>query len=272
MTDLRRTADSGSRSDGDSTERSPAAKLKESETSELVAKVAALEHELRLRDQFISTAAHELRNPLSPAYMQIEHMKEMVSSSAAPISHAWLLGQLAAVTTRFDRFLQTLNRILDASRLGDGHLVLIPEACDLVDVTKSVLAATELQLRAAQTPVELDAPTPVTGWWDRLRLEQIVSNLVSNAARYGAGRPISVAILATADTARLTVRDRGIGIPADDLPRIFQRFERAHNVGHSAGFGIGLWVVAQLCRAMHGTIEVESEPGRGTTFAVALPR
>jgi signal transduction histidine kinase len=264
-------SDAVSRTEEEPTERS----LRDREPADpsgVAARLAALEHELRLRDEFISTAAHELRNPLSPAYMQLEHMKEVVAGSAEPIAQPWLLHQLAAVTARFDRFLDTLNRILDASRLGEGHLVLLPEPCDLVDVATGVLAATEPELRASQTPVRLDAPAPVTGWWDRMRLEQIVGNLVSNAARYGAGRPICVEIMATPDTARLTVRDHGIGIAADDLSRIFQRFERARNVGRSAGFGIGLWIVMQLCHAMGGTIDVESELGHGTTFTVALPR
>jgi len=238
----------------------------------LRAELDALRHELRLRDEFISTAAHELRNPLSPAYMQLEHMKEIIRASVEPVSSPWLLAQLAAVTARFDRFLATLNRILDVSRLGDGHLVLLPETIDLVEVVSGVLTAAGPELRASRCSIELDAPASVIGWWDRMRLEQIVGNLVSNAARYGAGKPIDVEVRATADTARVTVRDRGIGIAAADLSKIFQRFERASNVGRSSGFGLGLWIVAQLCRAMGGTIEVDSELGLGTRFIVSLPR
>jgi signal transduction histidine kinase len=271
MSDLTRMADGDPR-DYESTNDSSPADSRDGGPAGIAAQLAALEHEVRLRDEFISTAAHELRNPLSPAYMQVEHLKEVARSSAEPISQAWLLAQLAAVTARFDRFLDTLNRILDASRLGAGHLVLIPEPCDLVDITASVLAATQRELHASHCPVDLAAPAPVIGVWDRMRVEQIVSNLLSNAARYGAGKPIAVEITATPDTARLTVRDQGIGIAADDLPKIFQRFERARNVGRSAGFGIGLWIVAQLCRAIGGTIEVESALGVGTSFVVALPR
>lgn len=234
--------------------------------------LAALRHEIALRDEFISTAAHELRNPISPVYMQLEYLKETIRASSSPIQPRWLLTQLEAITARFERFLESLNRLLDASRLGAGHLVLLPERCDLVEVTRVVLAAAQRQLEASECAVELEAPEAVTGWWDRLRLEQIVGNLVSNAARYGAGRPISIRIVEAPEAVHLTVRDHGIGIAAEDLPRIFQRFERARNVGRSAGFGIGLWVVAELCRAMGGKIEVESELGRGATFTVALPR
>lgn len=239
---------------------------------EVRAKLATLEREIALRDEFISTVAHELRNPLSPAYMQLEHIKDIVRRSDGPIAREWLSAQLDAMTARFDRFLQSLNRLLDASRLGDGHLVLMPEHCDLVAVTRAVLAGAERELRAARCAVGLDAPDTVPGWWDPLRLEQIIGNLLSNALRYGAGEPIELRITASADTARLAIRDHGIGIAADDVPRIFQRFARARNVGRSAGYGIGLWVVAELCRAMAGAVEVHSVVGHGATFTLTLPR
>jgi signal transduction histidine kinase len=239
---------------------------------DLAALVAQLRHEIELRDEFISTAAHELRNPLSPAYMQLEHMKETLRATPEPIARDWLEAQLDGMKLRFDRFLETLNRLLDASRLGTGDPVLVPEPCDLGEVTRAALHAAERELRAAGSVVTVDAPGPVTGAWDRLRLEQILGNLISNAARYGLGQPIDIAITEAADVAGLTVRDRGIGIADEDLPRIFQRFERARNVGRNQGFGLGLWIVAQLCRAMGGTIDVESELGRGTTFRVTLPR
>jgi signal transduction histidine kinase len=272
ITDVRRMPDERASTEPAPRDGAPADGAGSGSRAELIAQLARLEHELRLRDEFISTAAHELRNPLSPAYMQLEHLKEIARSASEPIEPAWLAGQLTSITARFDRFLDTLNRILDASRLGEGHLALLPEACDLIEVITSVLAAAELELRASQTPVQLAAPAAVVGWWDRMRLEQIVSNLVSNAARYGAGRPISVEVTATAGAARVIVQDHGIGISPADLPRIFHRFERARNVGRNSGFGIGLWIVSQLCRAMGGSIEVESEVGRGSTFQIELPR
>jgi signal transduction histidine kinase len=234
--------------------------------------VAALRHDIALRDEFISTAAHELRNPISPVYMQLEHLKTTIRASSEPIDHSWLMAQLEAMTARFDRFLETLNRLLDASRLGAGHLVLLPEHCDLVEVTRNALVSAQRELHASGCVVELESPATVTGFWDRLRLEQIVGNLVSNAARYGAGRPVSITIEAGRDEVCLRVRDQGIGIATEDLSRIFQRFERARNVGRSAGFGIGLWVVAELTRAMGGRIAVESELGRGAVFTLTLPR
>ena len=238
----------------------------------LASQIAALRHEIALRDEFIATTAHELRNPLSPVYMQLEYLKETLGASSELIGRPWLLSQLDAMTVRLDRFLETLDRLLDASRLGAGHLVLLPEPCDLVEVTHAVLAGGQRELQAAGCATTLDAPGAVPGCWDRMRLEQIIGNLVSNAVRYGAGRPIALRITERGDAVGLAITDHGIGIARDDQARIFQRFERASNVGRSAGFGIGLWIVAELCRAMGGRVEVDSELGRGATFTVTLPR
>lgn len=234
--------------------------------------LAALRHELALRDNFISVAAHELRNPVSPVYIQLEHLKEVVGRPEHPLAREWLLQQLETMTSRFDRFLEILNRMLDASQLGGGHLVLVPEPCDLAEVARAVLAAAQRELAASKCPVELHAATAVIGTWDRFRIEQIIGNLLSNAARYGAGRPVSVHVTQDETTVQLIVRDQGIGIATQDLARIFQRFGRASNVGRHEGFGIGLWVVAELCKAMGGHIEVESELGQGSIFTVVLPR
>jgi signal transduction histidine kinase len=109
------------------------------------------------------------------------------------------------------------------------------------------------------------------GSWDRVRLEQICRNLLSNAVRFGAGRPIEVTVAGDADFVTLEVCDHGVGIPADQQARIFDRFERGA-ASRSGGFGVGLWVVRNICLAMGGTVSVVSEPGEGACFTVMLPR
>jgi len=115
-------------------------------------------------------------------------------------------------------------------------------------------------------------PAAVIGWWDRLRLDQICRNLVSNAIRFGAGRPIHVTVEADDGDATLTVRDSGVGIPPHKQEVIFERFERGPENSRSGGFGIGLWVVRNVCAAMGGSVNVTSAVGVGSTFAVSLPR
>jgi signal transduction histidine kinase len=111
---------------------------------------------------------------------------------------------------------------------------------------------------------------PIVGRWDRMRIDQIVSNLLSNAIKYGENNPIEISVGREADRARLVVRDHGVGIAAADLPRVFERFERAA-ARHIGGFGLGLWIVRQVVDALGGTIAVESRLGAGSVFIVELP-
>jgi signal transduction histidine kinase len=112
---------------------------------------------------------------------------------------------------------------------------------------------------------------PVTGNWDRLRLEQVVTNLISNAIKYGPRKPIELRIEQSDGTARLTVRDQGIGISEHDQARVFEPFERAVSVRHYGGFGLGLWITRKIVEAHGGAIRVQSRPGEGSTFVVELP-
>jgi signal transduction histidine kinase len=113
--------------------------------------------------------------------------------------------------------------------------------------------------------------TSVIGHWDRLRLEQVVSNLIANAIKYGAGRPVEVRVSRGGSYALLEVRDHGIGVAEEDHDRIFQRFERAISGAHYGGFGLGLWISREIVLAQGGFIELESAPGKGATFTVRLP-
>ena len=129
----------------------------------------------------------------------------------------------------------------------------------------------EDDLQEAGSNVSLEAPDAVVGVWDPARLDQVVTNLLSNAIKYGLGRPIDVTLISDGTTARLTVRDRGIGISPDERGRIFGRFERAVSDRHYGGFGLGLWIVRQIVEASGGVVRFESEPEHGTTFVVELP-
>jgi signal transduction histidine kinase len=174
--------------------------------------------------------------------------------------------------TRLRRFLGTLNRILDVSRINSGRIDLQYEEIDFVEVVHGVVADMERETAASQSSLTVHAPERVIGRWDRLRLEQICSNLLSNAVRYGLGNPIDIDVTTHGETAVLAVRDRGLGIPEDELEIIFERFERGTRSRQCGGFGVGLWVVKKLCRALGGNVEVQSKPGQGSTFTVTLPR
>lgn len=233
-----------------------------------------LQSAVAARDEFIATVAHELRNPIAPLMFQLRlaiERAEQIQAAGESMPVDWVQSQLRRVEQRLHRLLETLDRLLDVSRLSTGRIDLQPEPMDLAVAVREVMTTFEAELAVARCKLTFAERGQATGWWDRLRLEQICRNLLSNAIRFGAGRPIDVLVDADQDVATLQVRDHGVGIEPDQQARIFERFERGLEQ-RSGGFGIGLWVVKNICVAMGGTITVESQLGDGARFTVMLPR
>jgi signal transduction histidine kinase len=163
-----------------------------------------------------------------------------------------------------------VSELLDISRIRLGRLELQPEPVELGELVRGVMEQLEEEPAWVASEHTLHVEGPVTGRWDRSRMEQVVGNLLSNAVRYGQGKPVDVTVRARDGEAWLLVRDRGIGIEPEALKRIFERFERAasRNFG---GLGLGLYITRQIVEAHGGTISVESELGVGSTFTVKLP-
>jgi signal transduction histidine kinase len=164
-----------------------------------------------------------------------------------------------------------INSLLDVSSITAGRLVLEREDVDLAQLVREVIEREEDALAEARCEVRLEAPAPAVGRWDRLRLDQVVTNLVSNAMKFGAGKPIRVAVGIDGGTARVVVEDEGIGISAEAQARIFERFERAVSGRNFGGLGLGLWISRQIVQQSGGRIGVESQPGAGARFTVELP-
>ncbi|HEY4730645.1 MAG TPA: HAMP domain-containing sensor histidine kinase, partial [Myxococcales bacterium] len=218
------------------------------------------------RDQSFAAAAHELGNPLNALFLQVHAL--IRTSGLEPRTQA----RVFAMERLIKQLVDLNHRMLDTSRLSAGQFDLRLEDVDLTSLVQDLLANSAEQLAWSRCPATFSSPGPVIGRWDRLRLEQVASNLISNAMKYGFGQPIFVSIQATADLAWLSVRDHGIGIAAKDQDRIFERFERAAQVGGSRSLGLGLWVVRQIIGALGGAIRLESSLGAGANFTVELPR
>ena len=238
------------------------------------ARLQELQHAVASRDEFIATVAHELRNPVAPLMFQlrlaIEKAEHMAPAGEA-LPSEWVQSQLRRIEQRLHRLLETLDRLLDVSRLSTGRIDLQPEPMNLARSSATSSARSRPNWASPGAPLVVTERQEATGSWDLLRIEQICRNLVSNAIRFGAGRPIDVVVDADPEFATLEVRDHGVGIAPALHTRIFERFERGAEQ-RSGGFGIGLWVVKSICVAMGGTVAVESELGEGACFTVMLPR
>ncbi len=221
---------------------------------------------IRVREEFLSIAAHELNTPLTALRITLEGLLGGQLSRTAEATKRSL--RLAERQTK--RLGTLVEELLSVSRIQSGRLHLQLEAVDLGGVTRDVLERMSAELSRAGCPVELQCE-PATGTWDRLRLEQVVTNLLSNAIKFGAGEPIEVTVAADDAHARLTVKDRGIGIPPERTSQIFERFERAVSVREYGGLGLGLYIVRQIVTRLGGSIDVQSVPREGATFTVRLP-
>jgi signal transduction histidine kinase len=169
------------------------------------------------------------------------------------------------------RIVGLVEQLLDLSRLTMGKLELAIEATDLCGVATEVAERfAELAARAGCV-LHVVAPETLSGRWDRARVDQILSNLVSNSIKYAPGKPVDVVLERAGDRARIVVRDHGMGIAPADQERIFDRFERAVASQNYGGFGLGLWIARQLVEAHGGEISVQSTVGEGATFTVELP-
>lgn len=225
-----------------------------------------LQRQLERRDEFISLAAHELRTPLTPMMLQLDLFKRKVQSDGNDEIQRFV----TASKHQIQQFSRLTENLLDVSRIRLQHFPLELEVMN--DITE--LIQDHVNLEWANIPnIEIKSQKPVAGEWDRLKLHQLLRNLISNAVRYGNSKSIEVEIKETdVDRFQLTVKDHGPGIPISDQKRIFDRFERASSGRNYPGIGLGLYICRQIVESHGGTIWVVSEPGQGSTFVAELPR
>jgi signal transduction histidine kinase len=186
------------------------------------------------------------------------------------------MDKMHAMVERDERQIQSLIRLiedmLDVSRIRTGKLSIRPAQFDLTQTVAQLIQSFAAQISAAQSSVNFSPGPPVVGQWDEFRIEQVISNLLTNALRYGAKKPIDVSVYIDGDHAVIDVRDQGIGISEENQLRVFQQFERVSASHASAGLGLGLFISEQIVAAHSGTITVQSALGEGALFRVRLPR
>jgi signal transduction histidine kinase len=224
-----------------------------------------------LRDDFMSIASHELRTPLTSLRLTMERIKRLTPGD--PLVFAERIRNLLSVMERQVGRLEVLaGKLLDVTRIREGALLLEVEEIDLSATVKDVLDGFADELARVNCPIELCAPGPVMGRWDRARIDQVIANIISNSIKYAPGKPISVSVMQVGEIARVVVSDRGIGVPDEAKQRIFGPYERAVSAAEYGSLGLGLYISHQIVRAHGGTLSVSDTPGGGATFTIELPR
>ncbi|MBA4361459.1 MULTISPECIES: hybrid sensor histidine kinase/response regulator [Pseudomonas] len=231
-----------------------------------------LEQAVRMRDDFMSIVAHEVRTPLNGLILETQLRKMHLARDNAS---AFTLDKMHAMVDRDERQIKSLIRLiedmLDVSRIRTGKLSIRSTRFDLVQLVSNLLQNFAPQVDAAECSVAFTAEQPVVGNWDEFRIEQVISNLLTNALRYGGKSLIDVRVYSHEGQARVEVQDRGIGISEENQKRIFQQFERVSAKTVVAGLGLGLFISEQIVAAHGGSIAVESKINEGALFRVCLP-
>lgn len=227
---------------------------------------------VRIRDEFLSIASHELKTPLTSLRLQTElRMRNIDRKNFKFLEPESLRKSMAIDIRQVDRLNHLIDDMLDVSRLHAGKFPLRKEEVDLCLLTREVVDRHALQLEARGCTLAIDTCESCTGLWDRARLEQVITNLLTNAMKYGSGKPIEIRVGRSDGVARMSIRNQGIGIAKENQKRIFQQFERAVSPSEASGMGLGLFIAKEIVQALGGEILLQSELGKGATFSVVLP-
>ncbi|WPU65703.1 PAS domain-containing sensor histidine kinase [Peredibacter starrii] len=241
------------------------------DVTEQVKALKNMEEALKSRDQFLSIASHELKTPLTSLKLQSQLTLRMLEkNNEIPTERQKLQAlQQSDLVTKLTRL---IDDMLDVSRIRTGKLNLEKGQHEIGDIVREVVFRMGLLFEAAGIPLPaVKADSKMSGLWDRFRLEQVIGNLLTNAIRYGKGRPIEILIEKKGTMASVSVTDQGYGIDKVDLERIFGRFERASHSAEVSGLGLGLFISKEIIESHHGKIFVTSRLGHGSTFTFEIP-
>lgn len=228
---------------------------------------------LAKRDEFMSIASHELRTPITALRLQVQLRKRSLQKGDLSVFSPEKVKSLLETTdNQVERLYRLIDEMLDVSRIDNGKLVLNKTRCELGDIVSSVAEMMGPHFLATAVELKVKFESDAQGEWDRNRIEQVLINLLTNALKYGDSRPVCVVVGGTGEYAEVRVEDQGKGISREDIGRVFDRFERAKNVGAISGLGLGLFISREIVKMHEGNLFVKSEVGKGSTFIMQLPR
>ena len=227
---------------------------------------------IQIRDEFLSIASHELKTPLMSLQLQVESIEMLREAQpSATLSDDKVVNKLRVVDRQVSRLTRLIQNLLSVTRIISGRIELAREPLAIEQVVEAVVGQMQDLIERSRCRLDVQIEPGLEGAWDRMHLEMVITNLLANAIKYGAGGLVEVSGRRASNMLELSVRDHGIGLSPDQQARIFVRFERAVPPEHYGGLGLGLWIVQQIVAAHGGTVLVDSTPGSGSTFTVRLP-
>ena len=229
--------------------------------------IEELREAVTARDDFLAVAAHELKNPLTPIMLSLELVRMAEKSGNRSQSSA----ELDRLERLIKHFASRTHMLLEVAQISSKKLQLEAAELNLSELVADVVNDYNLLIVRSGSVMISSIQNEIVGLFDRMAVSRIVENLLTNAVKYGRGKPIELTLTAASGIAQIIVRDNGIGIADGDKERIFNRFERAVSRDTHSGFGVGLWLVRNLAESMDGSITVIGESGVGSTFTVNLP-
>lgn len=239
---------------------------------ELEKNMQVAEKEILMRDEFLSIASHELKTPLTAVLLQIQlALHNIRNVSLAKFSVQNLLTMLESVEHQTQRLSKMINDLLNISLITTGKIAIEPEKMNLTALVKEAVEKIPTSMNKPDYPIHLTYKAKLVGKWDKVRIEQVVNNLLTNAIKYGNNNPVEVKLHKSDSHAELIIKDHGIGIPEKEQKRVFSRFERGKNSKKRGGLGVGLYISNQIVKAHHGKFAVQSKEGKGSSFTVMLP-
>ena len=226
---------------------------------------------IEIRNDFLSIASHELNTPITSLKLQLQMLQRSITKSKEDkLPTDKLISSVNVFARQVERLINLVSVLLDVSRIQSGKFTFSFSKINALELIQEVLERQVDIIESSNCELEVDAKVDVTVNWDKLRIEQVIINLLNNAARYAPGK-IELTVFQKDSVITMIVQDHGPGIPADKLNKVFERFEQVKG-GHTVGgLGLGLFIVRQIVEGHNGEIFVESKVGKGSRFTIKLP-